>query len=92
MKTNITITRSRDFGNNPRSRLLVTNLHQNIINSELKVRGYLFKTIFEKVGPLKRCGIHWDNLGNSKGTADVEFFKSEDAKKAVEEFDSSFNV
>jgi RNA recognition motif-containing protein len=37
---------------------------------------------------LKRCGIHWDNLGNSKGTADVEFEKPEDAKKAIDEYNS----
>jgi RNA recognition motif-containing protein len=40
------------------------------------------------VGPLRRCGIHWDNLGNSKGTADVEYERSDDARKAIDEFDS----
>jgi len=35
---------------------------------------------------LKRCGIHWDEIGFSKGTADVEFFRPEDAQKAIDEF------
>jgi hypothetical protein len=38
---------------------------------------------------LKRCGIHWDNLGNSLGTADIEFYKAEDAAKAIEEYNSN---
>ena len=46
------------------------------------------KQLFSGVGKLKRCGIHWDNLGNSKGTADIEFLKPEDAQKAIAEFNS----
>jgi RNA recognition motif-containing protein len=50
------------------------------------------KQIFSRIGRLKRCGIHWDNLGNSKGTADVEYEKPDDARKAFDEFDSmNFN-
>jgi len=41
---------------------------------------------------LKRCGIHWDSLGNSKGTADLEFFKAEDAIKAIEEYHSKLFI
>jgi RNA recognition motif-containing protein len=37
---------------------------------------------------LKRCGIHWDILGNSLGTADVEYHNSEDAAKAIDEYNS----
>jgi hypothetical protein len=37
---------------------------------------------------LKRCGIHWDNLGNSKGSADVEYFRPEDAQKAINDYNS----
>ena len=46
------------------------------------------KEIFATCGALKRCGIHWDQMGYSKGTADVEFNKPEDAKKAVDELNS----
>ena len=38
-------------------------------------------------GELKRCGIHWDALGFSKGTANVEYTRAEDAQKAKEKFD-----
>ena len=40
---------------------------------------------------MKRCGIHWDSLGNSKGTADLEFYKAEDASKAIEEYHSNLS-
>lgn len=59
--------------------MVIRNLNKTIVNSELK-------TIFEKVGRLKRCGIHWDNLGNSKGTADVEYYRAEDAQKAINDY------
>ena len=70
-------------------RLFVSNLHKDIINSELKVWNNKFtilQTIFSKIGTLKRCGIHWDALGTSKGTADIEYERAEDAKAALKEF------
>jgi RNA recognition motif-containing protein len=39
---------------------------------------------------LRKCGIHWDDLGNSKGTADVEYERPEDAKAAIKEFNGIF--
>jgi RNA recognition motif-containing protein len=39
---------------------------------------------------LKRCGVHWDNLGNSKGTADIEYFNTVDAQRAIKEFDGKY--
>lgn len=47
---------------------------------------YLSQQLFQTVGKLKRCGIHWDNLGGSKGTADIEYEKQEDAEKAIAEY------
>lgn len=64
-----------------KTRLHITNLNPSVSNGELK-------KIFETKGTLKRCGIHYDVLGKSKGTADVEYEKEEDAKKAFEEFNS----
>ena len=46
------------------------------------------KQIFSEIGKLKRCGIHWDNLGTSLCTADVEFYNNEDAQKAIKSYDS----
>jgi hypothetical protein len=37
---------------------------------------------------LKRCGIHWDELGNSLGTADLEYYNSKDAERAISDYDS----
>ena len=45
------------------------------------------KYLFEKIGPLKRCGINWNELGESKGTAEVEYFYRKDAFKACRELD-----
>ncbi len=60
--------------------LIIMTLEQKIlVNQE----------IFGTCGQLKRCGIHWDEMGYSKGTADVEYFRTEDAKKAVEEYKSN---
>jgi RNA recognition motif-containing protein len=44
--------------------------------------------LFSDIGELKRCGIHWDILGNSLGTADIEYVNPEHAKKAIEDFNS----
>jgi RNA recognition motif-containing protein len=38
------------------------------------------------VGTLKKCVIHWDELGFSKGTAEVEYESPEDAQKAIKDF------
>ena len=42
--------------------------------------------MFEIFGPLKRCGIHWNNLGLSKGTADIEYVFAQDASRAKQEY------
>lgn len=62
------------------SRIIVRNLAKSITNYDLK-------KLFEKIGPLKRCGINWNNLGESKGTADVEFVYEKDAIKAKKKYD-----
>lgn len=60
-----------------KTRLIVTNLHKEVTDAELK-------ELFEQMGKVKRCGIHYDDSGKSKGEADVEYEKSEDAYKAIE--------
>ncbi len=72
-----------------RTRLYVSNLQKEIVNSELRVWiifDYFIKKIFSGVGNLKKCAIHWDDLGYSKGSADVEFENADDAKKAIKDF------
>ena len=73
----------RQRGLRPRRRgvkILVRNLTRNASNSDIKY-------LFEKIGPLKRCGINWNNLGESKGTAEVEYYYRKDAFKACKELD-----
>ena len=73
----------RQRGLRPRRRgvkILVRNLTRNASNSDIKY-------LFEKIGPLKRCGINWNNLGESKGTAEVEYLYRRDAFKACKELD-----
>ncbi len=62
------------------SRIIVRNLAKSITNYDLK-------KLFEKIGPLKRCGINWNNLGESKGTDDVEFVYEKDAIKVKKKYD-----
>ena len=61
-------------------KILVRNLTRNATNSDIK-------HLFETIGPLKRCGINWNNLGDSKGTAEVEYLYRKDAFKACRKLD-----
>jgi THO complex subunit 4 len=78
-----TDTRKRQRGLRPRSRgikIIVRNLTRNATNSDIKA-------VFEKIGPLKRCGINWNNVGESKGTAEVEYLYRTDAFRAFKKLD-----
>ena len=61
-------------------KILVRNLTRNATNSDIK-------HLFETIGPLKRCGINWNNLGDSKGPAEVEYLYRKDAFKACRKLD-----
>lgn len=61
-------------------KIIVRNLTRNATNQDIR-------SIFEKIGPLKRCGINWNNLGESKGTAEVEYHYRRDAFKACRKLD-----
>jgi len=41
---------------------------------------------------LKRCGVHWNEVGASNGTADIEFFNPIDASNAIKELDGKFKA
>ena len=53
-----------------RRRLFITNLNKAVTNIELK-------------NHFQRCGINFTQLGQSKGTADVEFERHRDAVNAI---------
>ena len=75
--------RKRQRGLRPRRRgikIIIRNLNRSATNSEIK-------SIFEKIGPLRRCGINWNNLGESRGTAEVEYVYRSDAFKACRKLD-----
>ena len=73
--------RQRGYRYRPRGvKILVRNLTRNATNLDIKY-------LFERIGPLKRCGINWNELGESKGTAEVEYLYRKDAFKAVKELD-----
>lgn len=48
--------------------------------------------MFRTVGPLKKCGIHWDALGQSKGSAEIEYHNPFHAQKALNFFKSKYSV
>jgi RNA recognition motif-containing protein len=75
--------KKRQRGLRPRRRgikIIIRNLNRSATNSEIK-------SIFEKIGPLRRCGINWNNLGESRGTAEVEYLYRSDAFKACRKLD-----
>ena len=75
--------RKRQRGLRPRRRgvkIIVRNLARNTSNADIKA-------VFEKIGPLRRCGINWNNLGESKGTAIVEYYYRRDAFRAARRLD-----
>ena len=63
-------------GRDNRRRLYITNLNKKVTNDELK-------KLFQKYGRLRRCGVNFTQLGESKGTADVEFERHNDAVFAI---------
>lgn len=65
-----------------RRRLFITNLNKKLNNNDLK-------NIFQKYGKLRRCGINFTQLGESKGNADVEFDKHNDAVNAIRNLNNS---
>ena len=65
-----------------RTRLFITNLHRGVTNQELQ-------KLFGAKGKLKRCGVIYDKMGKSTGTADIEYERAEDAKEAINAFNNA---
>ena len=67
---------------NERRRIRVSNLNKEFQNTELK-------KLFEPYGKLVRCGIHFNKMGESKGTADIEFSSHEECEQAISKLDNA---
>ena len=91
-RRNVPRQRSQNFTNDTRKRqrgagfrrrgvkIIVRNLTRSATNADIK-------SVFEKIGPLRRCGINWNNLGESRGTAEVEYYYRSDAFRACKKLD-----
>ena len=79
--SNVSRKRQRGLGLRRRGvKIIVRNLTRNVTNKDIK-------SVFEKIGPLRRCGINWNKTGESKGTAEVEYLYKADAYKACRKLD-----
>ena len=63
------------------TRLRISNLNKSITNEELK-------KIFQEYGKLTRCGVHFNKMGDSQGTADIEYETHEEAENAIKKLNS----
>ncbi|KAF7049500.1 hypothetical protein CFC21_058024 [Triticum aestivum] len=63
------------------TKLLITNLDFGVSTEDLK-------ELFSELGDVKRCLIHYDRSGRSKGTAEVIFARRGDAVAALRKYNN----
>ncbi|KAI3799808.1 hypothetical protein L1987_35112 [Smallanthus sonchifolius] len=63
------------------TKLYISNLDYGVTNEDIRV-------LFSDVGELKRCSIHCDRSGRSKGTAEVVYMHQSDAVAAMKRYNN----
>ena len=66
----------KTFSRDLRKRVSIFNLEKSFTNEQLK-------SLFQKYGKLTRCGLRLNQMGESKGSGDVQFERHEDALNAI---------
>ena len=61
-------------------KIIVRNLTRSTTNADIKA-------VFEKIGPLLLCGINWNSLGESRGTAEAAYYYRSDTFRACRKLD-----
>ncbi|KAI5066201.1 hypothetical protein GOP47_0018825 [Adiantum capillus-veneris] len=71
----------RSVGIETGTKLYLSNLDYGVSNEDIK-------ELFSEVGDLRRCGIHYDRSGRSKGTAEVVYARRQDAVIALKRYNN----